>query len=71
MRTFRLAREHNMVHARNIWTEFAPGSGQSRRNPGLDAREKLSPVETEAEKAASNLHWMMMSCGKEEVKWAR
>jgi len=40
----------------NIWTEGAPGSGRSRRNPGLNAREKLSPMMAEAEKAASNLH---------------
>ena len=42
-------------------SEFRPGSrGTMHRNPGLDAREKLTPVKTESEMAMPNLHEAMM-----------
>lgn len=45
--------------------------GKTRLNPGLVAREKLSPVKPEAEKAASNLHGLRMAGGGREVKCGR
>lgn len=46
-----------------------PGlEARGRRNPGLKACEKLAPMEPEPEKAASNLHMLMMSCMGGQVK---
>jgi len=42
--------------------KFRPGSrGATHRNPGLDAREKLTPVKTESKMAVPILHPPMMS----------
>ena len=45
--------------------------GRMRRNPGLDAREKLSPVMAEPEMMTQHLHGAMMSPLRAQVKPAQ
>ena len=40
----------------------------AHRNPGLDAREKLTPVKTESKMVAPNLHGLMMGRLAPQVK---